>query len=247
MDEDDPILLESEDLSEEKLWKEGVERIASLLLSSEEGSASTKELDLIKAELGEIPRPKAESIKAIRTEKSKPPANAPKGPKASGKKVVEVEGAPKGPKGKKVEVEGAPTGRKNSAGKRKAEDGEDASGKRLKGKDGEVVETQEEQGGEKEMEGEDEVENQEAEMTEGNKGTITEETTNPKPAGDSGRTSALFSVLDPEELNPTPKVMERADQEKFLLEARKRALRRECEFYCYVVIVSFFQETSTVF
>lgn len=136
-------MLASEDSLEEKLWKEGVERISQLLLGDSHSQPDLPPIDLekVKKELGlkedEIPRPKAESMKSLRKA-----LGAPKGPKGKGegKEVVVVEGAPKGPKGKVVVVEGAPTGPKGS-GKRKAEEnGQDGNDeKRLKGKDGEVV------------------------------------------------------------------------------------------------------------
>lgn len=49
-----------------------------------------------------------------------------------------------------------------------------------------------------------------------------------KPAGDSARVAALFNVLNSEELKPPP-VPDRAQVEAIILQAKKRALRQQCE------------------
>lgn len=47
-------------------------------------------------------------------------------------------------------------------------------------------------------------------------------------AGDASRVSAMFHVLDPEQLS-MPAVPDRAKMEAFILQARKRALKEQCE------------------
>lgn len=49
-----------------------------------------------------------------------------------------------------------------------------------------------------------------------------------KAAGDAARVSAMLNVLDPEQLKP-PAVPDRSRMESFLLQARKKALREQCE------------------
>lgn len=220
-----------------------MERISQLLLGDSQPDLPPIDLEKVKKELGlkedEIPRPKAESMKSLRKVLG---VTGGKG-KGKGKEVVVVEGAPKGPKGKVVVVEGAPTGPKGT-GKRKAEEsgGDGNDEKRLKGKDGEVVpgESKDQDQEEEEEEATDtqmkDVEDEET-VTE-NQETIEGEGKGKekKLVGDSDSISTLFSVLDPEELNPQPKVMDRNDQERFLLEARKRALKRECEFFLFRMV-----------
>lgn len=50
-----------------------------------------------------------------------------------------------------------------------------------------------------------------------------------KPAGDSARVAALFNVLNKEELK-SPPVPDRAQVEAIILQAKKRALRQQCEY-----------------
>lgn len=57
--------------------------------------------------------------------------------------------------------------------------------------------------------------------------------TQDKAAGDSARVAAMFSVLDSEELKPPP-VPDRGQIEQIILQAKKRALRQQCESsLCY--------------
>lgn len=50
-----------------------------------------------------------------------------------------------------------------------------------------------------------------------------------RAAGDAGRVSAMFNVLDSEQLK-MPEVPDRAKMEQFILLAKKKALRQQCEY-----------------
>lgn len=52
--------------------------------------------------------------------------------------------------------------------------------------------------------------------------------TAPKATGDAARAAAMLSVLDAREIQ-LPEVPDRAKTEAFILQARKRALREQCE------------------
>ncbi|MCO5562750.1 hypothetical protein L7F22_016382 [Adiantum nelumboides] len=110
---------------------------------------------------------------------------------------------PKAPKGKRK----APKQAKKSK-KSKGQDG-DAHEDTREGDEGEEEEEEEEgQGGDDE------------EMLDGR--------TAPKATGDAARAAAMLSVLDAREIQ-LPEVPDRAKTEAFILQARKRALREQCE------------------
>lgn len=60
--------------------------------------------------------------------------------------------------------------------------------------------------------------------------------TQQRAAGDSSRVAAMLNVLDSDELKPPP-VPDRSQVEAIILEAKKRALRQQCEWGCASVAV----------
>lgn len=147
-----------------------------------------------------IPRPPPKSLKLMREETT-----------AAAKAVPE--GAPSAPK---AMLEGSTKGKGKRAAQSKA-----GKGKKKKADDGTAVQASA-------AAADEDAEMEDGDAMQGVESTATAAAA-AAPAGDAASVSALFSVLDPSELQ-SPAVPDRKDTEAFILQARKKALKEQCEY-----------------